>query len=96
MMGYCVLNDHANCPDSKSDSYACSCPCHLGITPHDYSDNGMNDHLCLTCGKTHWDDVCSICGEVRIDHDMPSAGFAGDEHGEEPILSDHYFQGAQS
>lgn len=29
MTGYCGSDDHDNCPDTKDDSYDCSCPCHL-------------------------------------------------------------------
>lgn len=29
MSGFCVVGDHENCPDSKNDTGACSCPHHL-------------------------------------------------------------------
>ena len=29
MTGYCVQGNHQECPDTKKDTYACSCPCHL-------------------------------------------------------------------
>ena len=30
MTGYCVKGNHKDCPDTKKDTYACSCPCHSG------------------------------------------------------------------
>lgn len=29
MSGHCAEGFHADCPDTKDDSYTCSCPCHL-------------------------------------------------------------------
>lgn len=33
MTGYCVTEDHENCPDTEEDSYTCSCPCHENVPP---------------------------------------------------------------
>lgn len=30
MNGNCVMDKHADCPDTKADNGLCSCPCHLG------------------------------------------------------------------
>lgn len=29
MTGYCVSDDHAECPDTSVDTFTCSCPCHI-------------------------------------------------------------------
>lgn len=29
MNTYCRTNEHEKCPDSKHDTFSCSCPCHL-------------------------------------------------------------------
>ena len=38
--GFCVLDDHKGCPDTKKDRQVCDCPCHLsGNVVHDLKDD---------------------------------------------------------
>jgi hypothetical protein len=38
MTGYCVMGEHADCPDTAEDSFTCSCPCHLATNDPEGDD----------------------------------------------------------
>ena len=71
MSDQCEDGQHSECPDARTDSYVCSCPCHMFATRKARSPVGLERAMCHPCGhdySQHDDYGCvyytCACGEM--------------------------------
>lgn len=84
MSGYCVSGDHENCPDSKDDTFTCSCPCHheQDLTREEPTMDTPPDDM-QTLDRAY----AAVRAEWSCPHDDPAAQAAcyWQRHGEEIV-----------